>query len=495
MVPLIFIGYYGEVGINIWEYQLTLAYIAIMYLYFSRKKNLNIKLRPEYKYLVSGLMVKIIGGVIFSLIYFYYYQGGDTTSYFYSGVAMTRMLFIDPFEFIRQTIFGDNSLRALQTYTAQDVRPYAYMFRDTHTFQVLRIVSWLALLTFNSYLISTLLLASISFLGIWLGYLTFVSYYPAIMNKLAIGFLFMPSAIFWGSGILKDTLTFSAVCAWVHAVDEVFFKRRNTVSRGILLIVSALVMIKVKPYIFMVMVPATLLWLLYMRVARIKNILVRFVVIPTTVAVLIIMSIAILARMQNLLGKFALDEALVNIENIQTDMAHNDSYGDNKFDVGSFDGTWWGVVKKFPVATNAVLFRPYLWESRSVVIGLSGLENLFVLGLTLYVLFKAGLRFSWRCITSIPLLLMSMSFALLFAFVVGVTTANFGALVRFKIPMLPFYICSLYIILYLAAERKRARSKGLRFNLADYRSGAPARTDTKRRGALPQVQRKRPMGR
>lgn len=76
------------------------------------------------------------------------------------------------------------------------------------------------------------------------------------------------------------------------------------------------------------------------------------------------------------LDKFALDEALMNIEIIQSDMAGNEAYGDNKFNVGEFDGTWMGVIEKFPVATNATLFRPYIWESRSAVIAMSGLENL-----------------------------------------------------------------------------------------------------------------------
>lgn len=495
MTLLTFTSDYLSASIDVWEYQVGLIYIAFVFIYYSRKRNLNISLHKEYKYYIPAIMAKFIGGIIFVLIYIYYYHGGDTTSYFYSGVAMKRMFFIDPVEFIRQTVFGDNSIRALHSYTSESFRPYRYMFLDPNTFQVLRISSWLALLTANSYLISTFILVSLSFLGIWMGYRTFVSYYPAIMNHLAIGFLFMPSAIFWGSGILKDTLTFSAVCAWVHAVDEVFFKRRNTVSRLFLMWVSAMVMLKVKSYIFMVMIPATLLWLLYMRVVKMKNILIRFVLIPIVAASLIVVSIFILSRMQDILGKFALDEALVNIENVQGDMAHNDSYSDNKFDVGAFDGTWWGVMKKFPVAVNAVLFRPYLWEARSVVIGLSGLENLFVLGLTIVVLFKAGLRFSWRCITAIPLLLMSMTFALLFAFVVGVTTANFGALVRFKIPMLPFYISSLYIILYLAKERKRARTKGVRFNLADYRMGTPVYTDAAREGVIPQDRVRKPKGR
>ncbi len=475
---LFFMEYFGDVGIDLWEYLLSVIYFIFIYLYFARKKNMNIKLHPEYKYYISGLVSKLLSGVFFSLIYFYYYPGGDTMSYFFSGVAMNKMLALNPVEFFRQVVFGDHSMRALNEYATQSMRPYSYVFTDSRTFQVVRISAVLSLLTFNSYLISTLIMASLSFLGIWLGYRTFCSYFPELMGKLAIGFLFMPSAIFWGSGIMKDTFTFSAVCIWVHAIDELFFKHRNYISRMVLLYASGAMIVMIKPYIFMVILPATLLWVLYMRVVRMKNIMVRFVILPVFIVTMLSSTIYILSNMSDLMDKFALDDAIDNMKNIQNDMMNNESYGSrtNTYSVGEFDGTWIGVVKKFPVATNAALFRPYIWESRSAVIALSGLENLFILGLTLYVLFTAGLRFTLRCISAIPLLLMSMTFAILFAFVVGVSTPNFGALVRFKIPMMPFYISSMYIILYLYQEKKWAKHRGIPFDLADYRMGTPKTT-------------------
>jgi hypothetical protein len=470
---LFFMEYHGDVGIAPWEYMLGGLYVMVMYLYFARKKNMNLKLHPEYRYYMSGLMAKLGGGVLFCLIYMYYYQGGDSTAYFFSGVAMKSMLFEDPVEFMREVFLGDNSIQSLQHYAGMAMRPYEYVFTDPRTFQAVRVSSLLALFTFNSYLISTLVIASLSFLGIWACFRTFSSYYPAISGKLAIGFLYMPSAIFWGSGIMKDTFTFSACCLWIHAVDEVFFKRRNIASRLFLMFISAMIMIKVKPYIFMVVMPATLLWLLYIRVVRIKNVLVRFVLVPLLSLALVAGSIFILSRMGDLLDKFALDEALGNIANLQKDMTTNAGYGDYKFDIGPMDGTWWGVLKKLPVATNAALYRPYPWEVRNAVTALSGLENLFVLLLTVFTLMRAGVKFTLRCIAASPLLLMSMTFSLLFAFVVGITTPNFGALVRFKIPLMPFYISTLYVVLYMHRLRKQAALKGKRLDLSKYRMGVP----------------------
>lgn len=250
----------------------------------------------------------------------------------------------------------------------------------------------------------------------------------------------------------------------------------------------------------MVLFPAVSLWLLYFKVARIKNTLIRFVMVPVTTVVLVYVVLFVLEGMGDQFDKFALDSALENIELMQGDMVNNVTYGDNKFDVGKFDGTWLGVVKKFPVATNAALFRPYLWEAKDAVNALSGLENLFMLGLTLYVLYKAGVVFTLRCLGGIPLILMSITFALLFAFAVGVTTANFGALVRFKIPLLPFYVSACFIILYLAKEKREALIKRKPWNLRDYRMGSAFKYDAdqnkrvQRRKVAPRGVDGRPIG-
>jgi hypothetical protein len=306
---LIFMPYHGEVGIAPWEYLLSLVYAMLLYVSYARRKNLRLRSWPEYRYYIPGFGMKMLGGLAFTLIYFYYYPGGDTTAYFFSGVAMKQLLFQDPVEYLRQVVLGDNSERAIAAYAASSMPPYRYVFLDGHTFQAVRISSVLSLITFNSYLVSTLLLASLSFMGAWACYRTFVSYFPSLRGRLAIAFLFMPSVVFWGSGISKDTLTFSATCGWVHAVDEVFFKRRHPLRNWALMGFCGAVLVAVKPYIFMVLLPATMLWVFYMRVVRLRNALVRFVLIPLLALGLVAASVAALTRMENLLGKFALDEA------------------------------------------------------------------------------------------------------------------------------------------------------------------------------------------
>lgn len=470
MTPLVYVFYHGDVDIEPWEWLLSVLIVGGLYVLLARRKNRLIAQAPEFKYYLSGFLAKVLGGMAFSLIYFYYYQGGDTTAYYYSALAMRNLAFSDTLEYIRQML-GDNSMKAWSAYTMQTAKPFQYVFLEDRTFAVLRFTSLLVIFSFKSYLVTTILTAVLSYLGVWAGYRTFVSYFPDMAGKLAIGFLFMPSAVFWGSSILKDTYTFSAVCLWAHCVDEIFFKRRNYGSRVLLLLLSAWIMVLIKPYIFMALLPCTLAWISYFRVVAIRSMLVKFVVLPLAVAIAISGTLFILNRLSGALDKFALGSALETIETTQRDMSDERQYGSNRFDLGKFDGTWTGLLGKFPIATNAALFRPYLWEARSVVMLLSGLENAMVLLLTVWCLLRAGPFFTLRVVTGIPIVLMSVTFALVFAFVVGVTTPNFGALVRFKIPLVPFYMSSVFIVLHMARIRRYTRRRNMRFVLSAFHMG------------------------
>lgn len=471
MKPLIYVHYHGEVEIATWEWVVAVFYVAVIYVLFARQKAARIRSAPEYRYLLWGLAAKLVGGTAFGLVYFYVYAGGDTISYFYSAVAMRNLAFANPGEYLQQ-LMGDNSMRAWLTYTKDTAFPLQYVFFERRTFAVLQITSVLCILTFNSYLITTLLMASLSYLGIWACYRTFVSYFPQIMGRLAVAFLFMPSPVFWGSAILKDTYTFSATCLWVHCVDEIFFKRRNRVPKVLLLLLSATVILFIKPYIFMVLLPASLIWVSYFRVAAIRSTLVRVTLLPAAVAAMLGLSLYILSQLGSRLNRFALDGALETIQVTQRDLANEQAYGKNRFELGEFDGTWYGLLGKLPIAVNAAIFRPYIWEVATPLMRFSGIENLWVLGLTLLVLIRAGPMFTLRVIAGMPLVLMSVIFALFFAFTVGVTTPNFGALVRFKIPMVPFYISTLYIVSFLASQRRLLRARGMPFRMERFRMGA-----------------------
>lgn len=462
--------YFGQVSIAYWEYSLMLFYLFGMYLYFARKKNLRLKREPEYKYFLWGLYAKVIGGIFFSLIYFYYYKGGDTISYFYSATPLSKLARQDIMGFF-SVLFGENDVEHRQYFSLSTGFPYAYVYFDDRAFMVIRVIAPVVVLAMDSYLITTVIIASISYIGVWRCYQSFVRYFPNLKGRLALAFLFMPSCIFWGSAILKDTFTFSALCWYLHCVDNIFFRKKDRGFSILALIVSAWLLIAIKPYIFMVVFPLSLLWISYNRLARVRNVLVKYVLLPFSFLLLLVSTFAVMSSLGEQLGKFSLDNALETILVTQHDMKRAEEYGTNYFDIGVVEDSWMSVLSKYPAATNAAIFRPYLWECKNVVMVLAGLENLFLMFITFILLLRTRLIFIPTMLMKSPIVLLCILFALCYGFITGITTPNFGALVRFKIPLLPLFVSGVFIMIYLMGLRRTAINRGLTFRFEDYVGG------------------------
>jgi hypothetical protein len=112
--------------------------------------------------------------------------------------------------------------------------------------------------------------------------------------------------------------------------------------------------------------------------------------------------------------------------------------------LGELDGTLTSMFKLAPQAIVVSLFRPYLWEVKNPLMLLSALESLFLLIVSTIIAVRLNVRL-FRGMDN-PTVLFTFIFSIVFAFAVGVSTFNFGTLVRYKIPMLPFFLVALFLI-------------------------------------------------
>ncbi len=442
------IQYYGWFSYEMWEFFMLPIWIIIIYFIarlFVVRHNLFDK--PYYKYYIPGLFVKIIGAVSVCLIYTVYYtNGGDTTSYFECACTIVNLLVKHPLNGLH-VLFGEANMENIFLFDSETGYPYRFMYLDTQTFTLIRILTPFVLIGSKSFLISAVLLASVSYLGIWKLYELFVSYYPVLQRQFAISILFIPSVFFWGSGILKDTVTLSASCWFVYGLHKFFIEKRISTRYLVIVVLSAAIVVFIKPYIFITLLPGSIMWVLLQRLINSPNRRLVVIYLPIIYSLSLIVGLFILSKLGNVMSKFSLDQIASTAVATQKDLKQS-YYGSNSFDLGEFDGSVLGFLSKAPLAMNAGLFRPYLWESKNVVMALSGLENLCILGLTILIFIRIKFFRIFSILINNPLLFFSISYSLFFSFAVGLTTSNFGALVRFKIPFLPFYVSSLFILTY-----------------------------------------------
>jgi hypothetical protein len=208
------------------------------------------------------------------------------------------------------------------------------------------------------------------------------------------------------------------------------------------------------------MLPGALIWANFDAISRVKSTFVKVFLFPVMLLLIIGGGFQIYLASGSFLGDYGSDKILERAVTTQQDLVREEAYGANKFDIGAFEPTLPSILGKFPVATNAGLYRPYIWETNNITMAFSGLENLILLYFSLVILFKLGPIGLIRKIFGRPLLTFCFLFSILLAFSIGLTTANFGAMVRYKIPLIPFFTAMIIILVReSSASYKREQQK------------------------------------
>ena len=140
------------------------------------------------------------------------------------------------------------------------------------------------------------------------------------------------------------------------------------------------------------------------------------------------------------LGSYGSVDAIMERAVATQEDLKREAYKGNTFDIGTIDPSAGGMLSKAPVAIFAGLFRPTLLDVRNPVMLISAAENTALMVFLLYMLFKIGPFAFARYVAGKPMILFSFSFAIIFSFAVGLTTSNFGSLVRYKIPCVTLFL-------------------------------------------------------
>lgn len=415
-----------------------LPFIFLIALIF--RKNLCDKYTK--KYFMPAFTLKVIGAISLGLIYQFYYKGGDTYNFFRDSKVIWEAFTESPLTAIRLVLADGGYHYDLYDYTRR-----IYFYVDPYSYHVIRLAGFLGFFTFHTYTLIAVLFAVLSFTGVWALYKVFYHLYPHLHKKLAIAVFFLPSVFFWGSGLMKDTITLGALGWAFYGFYFGLINRKNIISNIIILMVSLIVIKAIKVYILLCFLPAAFFWVFLEYRARITSRALQFLALPFTIVASIPLGYYAIVKVTE-------DNARYQLENIATTtqvtaewltQMGNVSNG-SVYSLGEFDGSFGSMLSKFPQAVVVTLYRPFLWEVRNPVMLLSALESLFFLYLTIQMFRNFKFRVLLKMLNDQPVLLFCFVFSITFAFAVGISSYNFGTLVRYKIPMMPFFLSALYII-------------------------------------------------
>jgi hypothetical protein len=268
-------------------------------------------------------------------------------------------------------------------------------------------------------------------------------------KKFAIAILYLPTFIFWSAGILKDGICIAALGWITYGLYEIFYRKKGILKNSFIILFYSYFLIVLKVYILISYVPFFILFIILKNVQAVNNKLIKYFLAPALIIGSMFGFTKVLKTYGDELGQFAVKDLTKSIKfyNKAYEVQGESGISSSNFSLGvEFDGTMFGLVKLAPVAISTTFFRPFLWESKKPSILLSSLEALILMLFTVYVIFKSGFLNFFKLVMRDPLIMYCFVFSCVFALFVGASTLNFGTLVRYKIPCMPFYIISLFLI-------------------------------------------------
>lgn len=440
---------------DILDLLLTPIYLVFFYFLASRTINNNTQ-NPIYgMYYMRGINAKFGATIFFALIYIYYYKGGDSLAFYYSVSPLYKLTFNHPNIYMR-FLFGMQEYYPVECLAEADAQGVMYLLKGSPTLTTIRIASVVNLFCFNSYIVLCLAFAYISFTFQWLVFKLIVLLRPQLHKALSIAFLFIPSVLFWGSGVGKDSIMLGAILLAFYCFYSAFILRQRVIINIILLLFTAYLISLIRGFIVFTLIPCCMLMAVTYYRGSIKSTVVRILVGPALLAVGIGVSIFFVQSLGNSVSSYSIDSLQQKAEGFKSWHSYlGETQGGSSYSLGSdMEYTPIGILKQAPMAMVITLFGPFVWQVRNPVMLLSALENLFLLFFTFKVLINKRVYTLLGILIGDHLVVFCLAFVCILSIAVGITSFNYGALVRYRIPILPFFVLLLVLVNHHLTKRE-----------------------------------------
>jgi hypothetical protein len=387
------------------------------------------------KWFIAIFTIKVFVSIMLTLIYTYYYTDRSTADifkYFDDSKIMFEALKTNPLDFFKM-LFGVANDSPYFNKTYYDNMRFWYsqgatnLFTDSHT--IIRFNAIVHFFSFGYFNVHNVFINFISLIGLTAIFKVAKPYFENSKKLLFYAIFLVPSVLFWGSGLLKESIIFfglGLLLLYLKRISEKFS------WQSVLFILIAVVLITyTKLYVLAALTPALLGFGLN------KTILKNKPFFSYLLSCLIIIG-----------ASFLLLAAPLKINPIQLIIAKqhdfielmNQVQNSSSFTFPIIQSTT-DVILAIPNALIATFIRPFLWECNSPFMLMSAVENLDIITFFIVALFFRKKKINYN------LLLFCLSFVLFLYILTGLTVPNFGAIARYKVPSLPFLLIAILSII------------------------------------------------
>jgi hypothetical protein len=269
---------------------------------------------------------------------------------------------------------------------------------------------------------------------------------PAFRPHVAIAALFVPSFVFWSSGVIKEAVIVAGL-GWSLFGLHLWIREGRPVSGWALILAGGIPILLIKPYVLFPFVLAAGSWYYWARSLKRGGVRIR----PAYAVVAAVLSVGGVV----VLGQYFPEYGLDNFAARTSELRRFGRHGGSAFSLGGeAPTTLVGQFAYAPAALLSSLFRPFLFEVHNIPALVNAVETTVLTVLFVRILFTRNLGKVRRQIADSPFLVFCVVFVMAFGIAVGLASSNLGTLSRYRSPLVPFFV----VLLLVLGKPRRARS-------------------------------------
>lgn len=464
------------------------------------------------KHIALLFILKLIMGGLFYLIYTSHYtktETSDAHKYFEDAKKLYKCSAGQPVTYFKIL----TGLYSTNDIVYDCVQKTSFWYQDESSSftndsrSIIRFNLLILPLSRGNFFLHIVLICFISFLGLFALYKSLIQYFDNTTLPIIFAIFLIPSVIFWSSGVMKEGLVFFFLGFLIYFFQNL--KKHNILKYALPIFICLIGLYAAKFYLLLAIIPG-LLYLTWQKIEQKTSTIFKvfFIVIVCAMAAVMVnisqknevldklakkqndfINLAIGgAYLQNNASPFdtiftvnpanlidinARGNALVTLKR-GTVYHHwlNPGYADtlvensgqNNYHIleiiapsGSaismqrMQPTFKSLLMLMPTAIINVLFRPFIFDIENKLSLIAFAETLLLIMMLLVMI----LFFKIPSKNTGPIIVFSLLFIFTLFILIGVTTPVLGAVVRYKIPALPF----LYIVIFLFTDTNKIESR------------------------------------
>ncbi len=389
-------------------------------------------------------ILKICCGLLLWAIYTFYYTEratADIYKYFDDSKIMFDALKNKPIDYFKMLFGIGNSTPEFEKYYTEmhywAKKIDSNIYNDSHT--IIRFNAFVRLFSFGYYNVHTVFICFLSLVGLTAIYKTFVDHLLDKKKELILAIFLLPSVIFWSSGVLKEGLIFFSLGLLIYYSNKLFSLKSITIC-----LAMAMLLAFSKFYVWIAIAPSLILMILANKTSS-KNIFIKYFVTLTIIGT-IGLNIEKISSFQNPLVTLSQKQIEFNqlaSGKLSDSNEKNIPAANSRIEINKLEPTFFSFIKNSPQALINTFLRPFIWESKSIMVLMASAENIFILlFIIVCIVFKNSFeKIKWEYF------LFCISFVLLQFLIIGETTPILGAIARYKTIALPFLLIAFLLIL------------------------------------------------